>query len=160
MSSKISEEKLISSKKITNESSEEDKIFVLGTSVSIDDVENRLTHFFRMHCVVDDSKKPLYIQLIEESLRKHSFQLSLDCMHLHDFDPQLYSQLIKYPMDIIPLADLAARNIANEITSDKLDNFPIIHVRPYNLDFIHSVRDLEPRDVDRLVSVRGLISRV
>lgn len=81
-------------------------------------------------------------------------------MHLFNFDPHLYSQLITYPMEIIPIADLVLRNIAASITQRKPDDLSLIHVRPYNTEFIHSIRDLEPRDINHLITVRGMISRI
>lgn len=36
----------------------------------------------------------------------------------------------------------------------------MFNIRPFNLDSVKPMRDLDPKDIDRLVSVRGMVSRI
>jgi hypothetical protein len=102
---------------------------IWGTTINIEDIERRLTRFFRMFNEDLDAINPTYINYVKHCLNRQTFQLSLNCMHLYSFDPYLYSQLISYPLEIIPIADLILQNIAACITGKKLNESSFIHVR-------------------------------
>ena len=41
--------------------------------------------------------------------------LNIDLLHLHQYDKQLYGQLVAYPGEVIPLLDAEARYIAEDL---------------------------------------------
>jgi DNA replicative helicase MCM subunit Mcm2 (Cdc46/Mcm family) len=107
---------------------------------------------------------------------------SVDCQELHSYSPQLYRNLEEYPREVIPILDdvlnlLAARLRAEEVAHDggadgggsqadgsfathPVGTGPVINIRPYNLREPRAIRDLDPNDIEALVQVDGLVTRV
>ncbi len=89
------------------------------------------------------------------------YNINLDVCHLRSYTPSttLCDQLIKYPQEVIPIMDMAlgdlccARFQGFDLTGKKLQ------VRPFNIGQSINMRDLNPSDVDKLVSIRGLVTR-
>ncbi len=52
------------------------------------------------------------IHVIEEPF------LNINCSHLQRFNPDLYSQLVRYPQEVIPTFDLAANELFEELYPD------------------------------------------
>ena len=44
--------------------------------------------------------------------------LNVNCMHLKQFNPELYSQLVRYPQEVIPAFDLATNEVFSELYPD------------------------------------------
>lgn len=90
--------------------------------------------------------------------------LNLDCDHIFQFDKLLYSQLINFPANVLPYFDSMATQVyaecfpeeraAGDQTSEKT-----IQVRVFNLRTVSRMRDLGPPDIDKLVSIRGIVIR-
>ena len=104
----------------------------------------------------------LFTARIQQLKNDESFGMNLDCRNLQAYPPckKLYSQLLKYPQEIIPLMD-------HTLTELFLDRFPDVEfpegvtmrVRPYNLGRIANLRELNPSDIDQLVTIKGLLIR-
>lgn len=100
--------------------------------------------------------------------------LNLDAKNLLSYPStrKLYYQLINYPQEIIPIMDHTIKdcliqiiNDANATTSpaqSKLDEIEtnVYTIRPYNVNLVEKgIRELNPNDIDKLVSVKGLTLR-
>jgi len=108
---------------------------------------------------------------------------SMDCKELHSFSPQLYRSLMAYPREVIPVLDDVLNNIATAIRHEEtgagagngaggddgsqMDAQPTadagsqaINIRPYNLLSPRAIRDLDPNDIEALVQIDGLVTRV
>lgn len=100
--------------------------------------------------------------------------LAMDTMHLfyHNAECQrLYHQLVQYPMELVPLMDLLVQRelerlllvLANENEDDEVDMedriLPRVQVRPYNLQSVSNLRELDPVCMDTLVCCKGMIVR-
>lgn len=158
----------------------------------------------------EGNKTPLYLHKLEEILLRgnavnHSDSLTspsagrlgvasldLDALHLHFHSPacqRLYSWLVDYPAEIVPLMDiLVGREL--EILRDELklkqeermaeaemngdtegveeansvlellpSVLPRVQVRPYHLRNLSHMRSLDPQCIDTLLSVRGMVVR-
>ena len=98
----------------------------------------------------------------------------MDCKELQSFSPQLYRNLATYPREVIPILDDvisrlgrelragartpgAAASQASELPDDAVQP---INVRPYNLAEERAIRDLDPNDIEALVQVDGMVTRV
>jgi DNA replication licensing factor MCM4 len=85
--------------------------------------------------------------------------LNLDCSHLKYFNTELYKQLICYPQEVIPAFDTAL----NELYFSKFPDDMLPHqiqVRPFNVDRITSMRSLNPTDIDQMITMTGMITRL
>ena len=90
------------------------------------------------------------------------YSMNLDCQKLKDYEHsrKLYHQLVTYPQEVIPLMDHVLTEIFVEKFQDtNLMEDQMLKVRPYNLPRIVNLRELDPEDVDQLVTVKGLMIR-
>jgi DNA replication licensing factor MCM4 len=134
---------------------------IWGTNVNLDDVNRRFRDFI-MNFQKDD--RTLYPDLIETAIDTEGWNLNVNCRNLHSFDPELYKQLISFPQEVLPafdevVNDWAQANLGQllqEVESDK-----DVWVRPFNLLPIHirSMRNMNPINIDELVSIQGMIIR-
>lgn len=86
---------------------------------------------------------------------------NLDCSNLRAYarSEKLYHQLLRYPQEVIPLMD----HTATELFLDMFDDADLqgrsINVRPFNFGHSVNMRSLNPSDIDRLVTIKGLVIR-
>ena len=108
----------------------------------------------------------LYSELFRKIYLTESCVFNLDMMNLFYYQPtrNLYHQLIKFPQEIVPLMDV----VVNEIFADTFHPQPSEHtqlppepiqVRPFNCGKSANMRELNPDDIDQLVSIKGLVIR-
>lgn len=134
---------------------------IWGTNVNLDDVNRRFRAFILNFRAGD---RALYPDLIETAIDTEQWNLNINCRNLHKYDPELYKQLISFPQEVLPAFDEVVNNwaVANlgqlmqEVESDK-----DIWVRPFKLLPVHirSMRNMNPINIDELVSVQGMIIR-
>jgi MCM OB domain/MCM P-loop domain len=109
--------------------------------------------------------------------------LTLDMMHLYVHNPpagpQLYFQIVQHPMELIPLMDLllqqeyermwSSSSLSSSSTNNNNNNhqnnnnhhhhLPRLQVRPYNLQQVSNLRQLDPMAMDTLICCKGMIVR-
>lgn len=87
--------------------------------------------------------------------------MNLDCLNLKAFRPAafLYDEIINYPQDIIPMLDQLLSEFYFELFPDMKSITEFLQVRPFNIDRSVNMRELDPCDIDRLISVKGLVIR-
>ena len=128
-----------------------------GTNIDISDISFRVRNFF-MNFRTDNSDDPYYIKLIHEIRETEIFLLTLDARHIHSFDNVLYFQILNYPSEMIPIMDICANQVYTELYNiDKsMNNISTRLVNPVNKN---RIRDLGPNDIDKLISITGLVIR-
>ncbi|KAI8918917.1 MCM2/3/5 family-domain-containing protein [Entophlyctis helioformis] len=113
--------------------------------------------------VMDADRLPFYPQLLDDLRKREKDTLNLDCTKLKAFDPEhrLYDQLVRYPQEIIPLMDHTLTDIFFEMFDDVQvgGKFESLRVRPFNIKRSVNLRELDPADIDQLVTVKGLLIR-
>lgn len=100
--------------------------------------------------------------VFDEVMETGNYCIVVDCAELFNFSEQcaaLYEQIVRYPTEVIPLLDTVARDLCARRMSTTLEEAPPLQVRLYNLREIKSMRDLDPSDVETLVSLRGMVIR-
>ncbi|GME83137.1 unnamed protein product [Ambrosiozyma monospora] len=116
-----------------------------------------------------------YSNLLNTMAASGSTNLNLDTQNLlaYPTTKKLYYQLINYPQEVIPIMD---QTIKDCLVSSILDNVNsaaessreslidqiesnVYRVRPYNIQNRKGMRELNPQDIDKLVTVKGLIIR-
>ena len=121
------------------------------------------------------SAAPLYPSLLEESIWRSSGHLDIDCRQLSSFSPSLYAHLLAYPAEVLPAFDIvlgemkaeklrqaraaAADEGEAEAQLAELESGALLESRPFALLRSSNMRELDPDDIDSLVSVRGLVIR-
>jgi DNA replication licensing factor MCM4 len=129
-----------------------------GTNINLPAVTGEIRKFFQTFIEEEDSDSPLYLDKIRDMQTLQNYNLNLDCAHLRRYNPSLYRQFVAFPFEMVQISDSVAKEIyqslypTHEPTGD-------IQVRPFNLDEVHTIRSLSPSDIDRLVAVRGMVTR-
>ena len=128
---------------------------------------------------------PKYPDVILDVIRRGEHSVDLDCADLHSYDEELYSQLISYPQEIVPLFDIVVNDIAATLVRGDAALLDLLgadeaigggaglgggagasfssfrlQVRTCNLKEAKTMRGLDPSDVDHLVAVRGMVTHV
>ena len=89
--------------------------------------------------------------------------LDVDSDHIFQFDTKLYAQLIYFPSEVILCFDNAATRLFRELFYQDISlnnsGYPPIHVRVNNLRKATRMRDLNPTDINHLISIRGIVIR-
>lgn len=155
---------------------------IWGTNISIEEVMTTFKRFLTQYEAryrLDFDGKPdldgkgsdlVYYNVLRDMRRLGTTTLNLDARNLEAFPPsrKLYQQLINYPQEIVPLMDLCIKNTLLAITSaEDSEQSPEMaeierrsyRVRPYGLPSKHGLRELNPTDIDKLVTIKGLVIR-
>jgi len=142
---------------------------IWGTDVSVNQVKAKFTKFISSFVAADldedekttegiDRDAPYYPQRLEEiSIICEPF-LEVNMGHLSQFDEELYRQLVCYPQEVIPVLDMAV----NEMYFAKYPDSELPHqiqVRPYNAEKTSNMRELNPQDIDQLITITGMVIR-
>ncbi|TPX51817.1 hypothetical protein SeMB42_g00520 [Synchytrium endobioticum] len=150
------------------------KSFVWGTTVNIQDSMMMFRKFLedftmaeRLRAqdpdalISDTDYVPFYPRLLQQLKEAEDYNLNLDCLNLKHWpeSTKLYHQLLRYPQEIIPLMD----HTLTEVFLDMFDDVDLegrgLKVRPFNLDRLVNMRELNPADIDQLVTIKGLMIR-
>ncbi|CAF1148269.1 unnamed protein product [Rotaria sp. Silwood1] len=124
-----------------------------------------LYHLKKIHLNVEeaivqgvDPIKSYYMQKLEEI---HLFErpfLNVHCAYIKQLDKIMYHQLIAYSQEVIPLFDIAVNKLFFTIYED--DTLPHqIQVQSYNVDIFRNICCHDPEDIDKLVSLTGMVIR-
>lgn len=144
-------------------------LVVWGTNVIISQCKEQFKSFFQQFIDPDaendeltenmNLSEPLYLQKLEEIHTLEEPYLNVNCAHVKTFDSHLYQQLVSYPQEVIPTLDMAA----NELFFEKFPAAVLEHqiqARPFNVAKIQTMRELNPADVDQLITIPGMVIRV
>lgn len=150
---------------------------IWGTNIVISDtisafksflVNFTLAHRFgtgseeRNHQLLSSDFEPLYPRLLRQLNETEVRNLNLDVKNLgfYPLTINFKQQLCQYPQEIIPLMDMVINEYFAELFPEVDISADPIQVRPFNLDNSVNMRDLDPSDIDKLISIKGLIIRV
>lgn len=114
------------------------------------------------HQLLASDFEPLYPRLLRQLRETEIRNLNLDVKNLeyYPLTVSVKQQLIQYPQEVIPLMDMVINENFSELFPDVDIAADSIQVRPFNLDRTVNMRDLDPSDIDQLISIKGLIIRV
>ncbi|XP_074589393.1 DNA replication licensing factor MCM4 [Curcuma longa] len=139
-------------------------VFVWGTNISVQDVNaailRLLRHFRdpreagRGDGLLDDGKYMRSVHRIMELEGGES--LDIDAHDVFDYDPDLYTKMVRYPLEVLAIFDIVVMDLVARI--DPLFE-KHIQTRIYNLKSSVCMRNLNPSDIEKMVSVKGMIIR-
>jgi DNA replication licensing factor MCM4 len=138
---------------------------IWGTDIELVRTQEIFTYFLRNFTLnhvkihrglteLDLSLTPYYPRLLEEIGLSQMNHLSLDVEHLCAFDAtqDLAQQLIAYPQEIIPIMDECVAKVYEDMFPN--DQLPSIQVRPFNLEQIANMRQLDPNGRNEDIRVK------
>ncbi|CAL8096807.1 unnamed protein product [Calicophoron daubneyi] len=145
---------------------------IWGTDVNIARIMSQFKHFLLTFVPEDwtgqanlttgqplDHQRPLYLQRLEDMAASGATALDVDCEHLRCARPELCTQLVTFPKEVIPACDAAAHALFLDRFRDVQLERPI-QIRPFNCARSRNLRSLDPDDLDQLVTVCGLVIRL
>ncbi|KAJ3065911.1 hypothetical protein HDU98_010747 [Podochytrium sp. JEL0797] len=109
-----------------------------------------------------EDREPFYPRLLRQMKESERTSMNLDCTNLRIYGAtkQLYVQLIRYPQEVIPILDHCLVEYWYELFNDEETRADVsVTIRPFNLERCVNLRDLDPSDMDQLVTIRGLMIR-
>ncbi|XP_036054075.1 DNA replication licensing factor MCM4 isoform X1 [Onychomys torridus] len=152
---------------IASEQSLGQKLVIWGTDVNVAACKENFQRF--LQCFTDplakeeenvgiDITQPFYMQRLGEINITGEPFLNVNCEHIKSFGKNLYRQLISYPQEVIPTFDMAVNEIFFERYPDSILEHQI-QVRPFNALKTKSMRNLNPEDIDQLITISGMVIR-
>lgn len=118
---------------------------IWGTTINVQNTVDKFKEFIRSHAKYNEA-------FTNMNLTKE-FVLPLDC---NELDNTLLLELISYPQEVLPLFQNCLSDIYMELF---LEQPAEIKIRPYNIGKEISIRDIDPRDIEKVVSLTGMVAR-
>lgn len=130
-----------------------------GTNISVEKSQAAFSKFIQEF--KDSEGQSHYARMVEEAVATSVPNINLNTQNLHAFDPELYNELVSYPEDLIPLFDMEFDSFRAALMGDEENEESLgpIQVRPFNMKESTNMRELNPDDVDKLVSIKGMVIR-
>ncbi|CAN6646053.1 DNA replication licensing factor Mcm4p [Trichomonascus vanleenenianus] len=162
-----------------NQNNPDEPIRVIwGTNVSIQESMSMFREFLQNYKskyrrAYDGEEVPagegedlVYTNMLNQMRLLGLSNLNLDVKNLLAYPrtQKLYYQLINYPQEVIPIMDQTIKDTMVALAADdnaQLDEIEtkLYKVRPYGLASQKGMRDLNPGDIDKLVTIKGLVIR-
>ena len=134
-----------------------------GTNLNDGDIQREFREFvltFKPEEEEEVSQDSYYLQKVHQIRETEIYAMTLDCENLYQYSHMLYWQLINYPSDVIPLFDVVVNTIFRELYPEvEMREETIIQVKTVNLRESNRLRDLGPKEIDRLINIQGIVIR-
>ena len=155
---------------------------IWGTNVSIQECATKFRNFlmsfkYKFRKTLDEREQFInsttdeelyYVQQLNEMREVGNCNLNLDARNLLAFKQteELYYQLLNYPQEVISIMDQTIKDCMVSLVVDNHLDFNLddietkfYKVRPYNVGTVKGMRELNPNDIDKLISLKGLVLR-
>eukprot|EP00965_Chrysotila_dentata_P067733 2241315-Pleurochrysis_carterae.AAC.1 len=142
-----------------NDPSQGPRASIWGTNINAERTQNRIYEFFKHFRLSESSAgdEPFYLDYLEQLIAAQEDFVNLDFKHLQSFDEGLYKQVVSYPSEVVPMVDMVLGKLIEELFPDA-GPYRVM-VRPFNLPKENKLRELDPSDIDKLVSIKGMVTR-
>ena len=151
-----------------NANSEYEEAVIWGTNVNVQAAMDMFRQFLRGYrfgeggaeAGAEAGADPYYLRVLQQIHEAELSNLNIDCKHIYAFAPsrKLYGQFVHYPQEVVPIMDL----VVHEEYTRMFGEPPAqrrIQVRPFGLLESKPMRDLNPTDIDQMVSLSGMVTR-
>ncbi|KAK1314594.1 Protein PROLIFERA [Acorus calamus] len=141
------------------------QVFVWGTNISVQDVNAAILRFLRNFRDRPSDMESKYMRSIHRILELDgaggggtggSEHLDVDAGDVFDYDPDLYKKMVQYPLEVLAIFDIVLMDLIARI-------HPLyehhIQTRIFGLRSSICLRNLNPSDIEKMVSVKGMIIR-
>lgn len=152
----------------SSESTTNQQIF-WGTNIVVKDVKDKFKNFIYHYKVkyTNGVEDYYYLTMINQIKKTKIYILNIDGKHIFNYDEMMYWQLLNYPTEMIPIMDSVVTEIYQEIGRNKAEGgekqddllSSYIRIRISNLKEPSRIRDLGPDDIDKLISISGIVIR-
>ncbi|CAA0826578.1 DNA replication licensing factor MCM4 [Striga hermonthica] len=132
-------------------------MYVWGTNISVHDVNAAFLRFLRNFREnpqqIEEGK---YMRAINHVIETEGDSIDIDAHDVFDYDGDLYTKMVRYPLEVLAIFDIALMEMVSKINEAFGKH---IQVRVFNLKTSTSLRNLNPSDVEKMVSLKGMIIR-
>ncbi|KCZ81871.1 hypothetical protein H312_00772 [Anncaliia algerae PRA339] len=119
---------------------------IWGTTINVQHTSEKVKQFIR------SSEK--YLSKLNDSIYAQLSIFEIDCV---DLSKELCEQLELFPQETISIFEMSINEVAYEMSPDSLINLKIMLK---NIGKEISIRNFEPKDLDRIIRMKGLVTRV
>ena len=136
-----------------------------GTNVNVQEVMTKFKQFLNEFKLSTLSSERYYLKMLQEIKNTKVYILNIDSEHINKFDEMLYWQMINFPTEMIPMMDSTVTEVYKDLISQRYkdankEELQVnIRVRICNLTKKSRIRDLGPDDIDKLISISGIVIR-
>ncbi|XP_057496096.1 DNA replication licensing factor MCM4 [Actinidia eriantha] len=131
-------------------------MFVWGTNISVQDVNAAILRFLRHFREHPSRTEGKYMRVIHQVIELEGDSLEVDAHDVFDYDTDLYTKMVRYPLEVLAIFDIVLMDMVSRIN-------PLfekhIQARIFNLKASTSMRHLNPSDIEKMVSLKGMIIR-
>ncbi|KAJ6852790.1 DNA replication licensing factor MCM4 isoform X2 [Iris pallida] len=129
----------------------------LGTNISVQDVNAAILRFLRHFRDSPEQAESKYMRSVHRIMELDGGEsLDVDAHDVFDHDPDLYAKMVRYPLEVLAIFDIVLMDLVARI--DPLFE-KHVQTRIFNLKSSVSMRNLNPSDIEKMVSVKGMIIR-
>lgn len=104
----------------------------------------------------------IYLEKLGQIKESDNFILQIEGDHIFQFKQSLYMRLIFFPSDVIPIMDQVTQQVFREqfaVTEVDMENSVRILVGIINLRKQTRLRELNPKDLNHLIQIKGIVIR-
>ncbi|KAL8223293.1 hypothetical protein R6Q57_020692 [Mikania cordata] len=131
-------------------------MFVWGTSISVQDVNAAFLTFLRNFREQDNETEGKYMKAINLVIEMEGESLDVDANDIFEYDKDLYAKMVRYPLEVLAIFDIVLMDKVGQINP-----YFEKHIQPriFNLKTSTSMRNLNPSDIEKMVSLKGMVIR-
>uniref|UniRef100_A0A7N0T8P8 DNA replication licensing factor MCM4 n=1 Tax=Kalanchoe fedtschenkoi TaxID=63787 RepID=A0A7N0T8P8_KALFE len=130
-------------------------VFVWGTNISVQDVDAAISRFLRNFRDLEQLEGK-YMAAMHMVLETEGDFIDVDAHDVFDYDSDLYGKMVRYPLEVLAIFDIVLMNIVAQINPLFQKH---VQARVFNLRNTTSMRNLNPSDIEKMVSLKGMIIR-
>ncbi|RZC44709.1 hypothetical protein C5167_037655 [Papaver somniferum] len=131
-------------------------MYVWGTNISVHDVNAAILRFLRHFRENPLQTEGKYMRAIHHILEIEGETLDVDAHDVFDYDSDLYTKMVRYPLEVLAIFDIVLMEMTSKI-NDLFEKH--IQARIFNLRTSTPMRNLNPSDIEKMVSIKGMIIR-
>ncbi|KAL4303337.1 hypothetical protein GQ457_10G024820 [Hibiscus cannabinus] len=135
--------------------------FVWGTNISVQDVKNAIQMFIKHFRDPQELSNDIYgegkyTRMVHRVLEVEGEWIDVDAHDVFNYDSDLYNKMMRYPLEVLAIFDIVLMDIVSLI-NPLFDKH--VQVRIHNLKSSTSMRNLNPSDIEKMVSLKGMVIR-
>ncbi|KAG6401405.1 hypothetical protein SASPL_138261 [Salvia splendens] len=129
-------------------------VYIWGTNISVQDVNAAILRFLRHFREDPEQIEGKYMRMINHVIEIEGDSLDVDAHGVYDYDSDRYTKMVRYPLEVLAIFDMVLMDMVGR-------NNPLfekhIQARIFNLKSSVSMRNLNPSDVEKMISLKGMI---
>ncbi|KAG2484937.1 hypothetical protein HYH03_016323 [Edaphochlamys debaryana] len=152
-------------------------VMLWGTNINSRQLRMQIESFVRNYrpAGANPESRPKYVQVIQETLEAGEVSVNIDTGDMRAPIPAdsdcpdwgaLYDTLVDFPREVACVLDAVVREVAvmdlgylPDLDRVAAMDLCTLVCRPYNLAASKHIRDLDPSDIDKLVCIKGMVTR-